>query len=77
MNATRPIAHIATRLKTKKAKEFLAVMLAVQSFTEAKAAALEARRNQRTESARWWAEQARYEWRKLAPLLGLPAPAAR
>lgn len=77
MNATRPIAHITTRLKTKKAKETLSLMLSVKGFTESKAAALEARRNQRTESARWWAQQARYEWRKLAPLLGLPTPDAR
>lgn len=77
MNATRPLAHLLPRLKTKKAKEALSFALAVKNFTEAKMTAKEALHHGRSESARWWAGEARMEWRKLAPLLGLEAPPAR
>lgn len=75
MNATRPLAHILPRVKTKKAKEALSFALCVKNFTEAKTTAMNALHNGRSESARWWAAEARMEWRKLAPLLGLPSPA--
>lgn len=78
MNATSPLLHLFRRLRTnKKATENLNLMLTAKSFTECRQSALDARRQGRTNDARFWAQQARAEWRQLAPKLGLKSPPNR
>lgn len=73
---TNPLSALARKLRTPRAQSRLNIAFSISAFTRHKQYAVEMAKKGNADSARFWAKQARHEWRVIAAWLGLPAPNA-
>lgn len=73
---TNPLSALARKLRTPRAQSRLNIAYSIAAFTRHKEWAVLRAKEGNADSARFWAKQARHEWRVIAAWLGLPAPKA-